>query len=151
VKAGIEPAELKLKCYGGLRHDRWILERCPAVSTSKRRKLLPSHGARRHSGRKTLADCRPLGFDRRMADELRRAGTEAFRYQLLDDHSRDPGIAQDRFEAGCIEENLLFWAVGSAFGGEWDGDDIKLHPGFDVRQLVALYHHLCAYPPIFRF
>jgi hypothetical protein len=46
---------------------------------------------------------------------------------------------------------LRYWAVGSAFGGEWDGDDIKLHPGFDVRQLVALYHHLCAYPPIFRF
>ena len=40
---------------------------------------------------------------------------------------------------------------GSAFGGEWDGDDIKLHPGFDVLQLVALYHHLCTYPPIFRF
>jgi hypothetical protein len=58
-----------------------------------------------------------------------------------------PGEPLGHCDAGI----LRFWAVGSAFGGEWDGDDIKLHPGFDVRQLMALYHHLCAYPPIFRF
>jgi hypothetical protein len=46
---------------------------------------------------------------------------------------------------------LPLFGRGSAFGGEWDGDDVKLHPGFNVCQLVALYHHLCAYPPIFRF
>jgi hypothetical protein len=70
------------------------------------------------------------------------------------DGGREPSLPATSGRCTCAAAAggiLRFWAVGSAFGGEWDGDDIKLHPGFDVRQLVALYHHLCAYPPIFRF
>jgi hypothetical protein len=39
----------------------------------------------------------------------------------------------------------------STLGGERDWHNADLNSSLDVDQPVALYHHLCVYPPTFRF